>query len=82
MVSDSGCAGADGGPNSVGSPAPEGIELDARGGLPVSNNGLRGVPVALSEEGVRISVGSLEPKYVDSSGRVWVGDRYFTGGHT
>ena len=49
---------------------------------PVSNNGLRGVPVALSEEGVRISVGSLEPKYVDSSGRVWVGDRYFTGGHT
>jgi hypothetical protein len=47
---------------------------------PVSNTGLAAAPLALSEEGVRISVGSLEPKYVDSSGHVWVGDRYFTGG--
>jgi hypothetical protein len=47
---------------------------------PVSNRGLRGAPVAPSEEGVRISVGALEPKYVDSSGHVWTGDRYFTGG--
>lgn len=28
----------------------------------------------------RISVGSLEPKYVDQSGQIWLGDRYFTGG--
>jgi hypothetical protein len=48
---------------------------------PVSNSGLGRAPVALSEEGVRISVGSLEPKYVDSSGHVWSGDRYFTGGN-
>jgi hypothetical protein len=29
---------------------------------------------------VRISTGSLEPKYVDRSGQVWLGDRFFTGG--
>jgi hypothetical protein len=31
-------------------------------------------------DAVRISVGSLEQKYVDQSGRIWLGDRYFTGG--
>jgi Malectin domain len=31
-------------------------------------------------EALRISVGSLEPKYLDRSGQVWLGDRYFTGG--
>lgn len=48
---------------------------------PVSTGGLAGVPLASGEEGVRISVGSLEPKYVDSSGHVWAGDRFFTGGN-
>ena len=47
---------------------------------PVSNSVPSAAPVALGEEGVRISVGSLDPKYVDSSGHVWTGDRYFTGG--
>ena len=39
------------------------------------------VPVAGgAAEALRISVGSLEPKYLDRSGQVWLGDRYFTGG--
>lgn len=39
------------------------------------------VPVAaIPGDTVRISVGSAEPKYVDRSGQVWYGDRYFTGG--
>ena len=49
--------------------------------FPVANTGFAGIPVAPSGEGVRISVGSLEPNYVDSSGYVWAGDRYFTGGN-
>jgi len=48
---------------------------------PVSNSKLAALPVASGEEGVRIAVGSLDPKYVDSSGRVWAGDGYFTGGN-
>ena len=48
---------------------------------PVSNGGFAGAPVAPGEEGVRISVGSIEPKYVDCSGHVWAADRYFTGGN-
>lgn len=47
---------------------------------PVSNSVPAVIPVVSGEEGVRISVGSLEPKYIDSSGHVWTGDRYFTGG--
>jgi hypothetical protein len=35
---------------------------------------------ALPADVVRISVGSLEPKYVDQSGQIWLSDRYFTGG--
>jgi hypothetical protein len=35
---------------------------------------------ALPADTVRISVGSLEPRYVDQSGQIWLGDRYFTGG--
>ncbi len=35
---------------------------------------------ALPADVTRISVGSLEPKYVDQSGQIWLGDRYFTGG--
>jgi hypothetical protein len=31
-------------------------------------------------DAVRISVGSPEARYVDRSGQVWLGDRYFTGG--
>ncbi|MEI9970837.1 MAG: malectin domain-containing carbohydrate-binding protein [Ignavibacteriota bacterium] len=38
-------------------------------------------PVASAlAEGLRISVGSLGQRYVDSSGLVWLADRYFTGG--
>ena len=47
---------------------------------PVSSSVPSALPVVPGEEGVRISVGLLEPKYVDSSGHVWTGDRYFTGG--
>ena len=35
---------------------------------------------ALPADTVRISVGSLEPRYEDQSGQIWLGDRYFTGG--
>ena len=39
------------------------------------------VPVAGGPaEPLRISVGSLEAKYLDRSGQVWLGDRFFTGG--
>jgi hypothetical protein len=31
---------------------------------------------------VRISAGSSDPRYVDRSGLVWTGDRFFSGGHT
>jgi len=31
-------------------------------------------------DALRISAGSLEARYVDRSGQVWLGDRYFTGG--
>jgi hypothetical protein len=33
-----------------------------------------------AEDGVRIAVGLPGPQYVDSSGRLWLGDPYFTGG--
>jgi hypothetical protein len=33
-----------------------------------------------AEDGIRIAVGLPGPKFVDSSGRVWLGDPYFTGG--
>lgn len=36
--------------------------------------------IAAPGDGVRISAGSLESRYVDRSGQVWLGDRYFTGG--
>jgi len=36
--------------------------------------------VASAGDAVRISVGSPEARYVDRSGQVWLGDRYFTGG--
>ena len=68
-------------PSSCGlSCAVPGRAQPARTVPPVSSSVPSAVPVVPGEEGVRISVGVLEPKYVDSSGHVWTGDRYFTRG--
>jgi hypothetical protein len=37
-------------------------------------------PPASDDEGVRIACGLKAPKYVDSLGNIWSGDRYFAGG--
>jgi hypothetical protein len=42
-----------------------------------SNAGARALP---TEVGLRIKAGSNAPEFVDSAGRVWGPDRYFTGG--
>lgn len=34
-----------------------------------------------THEGLRIAAGSQAPQYVDASGRLWLGDRWFEGGH-
>ncbi len=34
----------------------------------------------VEEEGIRIAAGLTSPKYVDSLGNTWMGDRYFLGG--
>jgi hypothetical protein len=40
------------------------------------------VPAAATgeDDGIRIAAGLADPKYVDSLGYTWLGDRYFTGG--
>ena len=38
-------------------------------------------PFLPAEGSLRIAVGSSSPRYVDRSGEVWLGDRYFKGGN-
>lgn len=58
-------------------------------GMPVAAPGTAELPRAATapgdgsggdDDGIRIAAGLSDPKYVDTLGYTWLGDRYFTGG--
>lgn len=51
------------------------------GAVPVPQSSVIAVPASAGIEPLRIAAGSSDPRYVDRSGQVWLGDRYFTGGN-
>ena len=47
---------------------------------PAGRSGSAAAPGASDDEGIRIACGLKAPKYVDSLGNIWSGDKYFSGG--
>ena len=49
---------------------------------PVDRAQTAGIAAATEPGDLRIMAGANSPKYVDASGHLWIGDKYFTGGET